>query len=240
MGPAQGALGVERQHRLRLEQAQFLEGLVVEGQRLAWHHDLQRHIPLRLGLGIDVTIGIAGGITGLQHVEIFSPDEGQLVVEAPLHQVHERPCREGCVVAVHDGDQIALGGGEPHAGSAQQPGQIGVLLRDGEGKRTHQQGFGIADAGENVTAGVEEGVPFLAIGRAHQQLQLAGQLFKQRFGFGPVAGREAGQDRLPLRGEQGLAAAHARGQGGPALGAQIVAGALEPMLNLLKILLLDR
>ncbi len=104
MGPAQGAQGGEGQAGGGLEQAQIFEGLVVIGHRLARHLDLQRHPAFRLAASGDVASGLARWVAGLQHVEVFRPGEGQLVVEAPLHQVHESTGGDRCIIAVHQGD----------------------------------------------------------------------------------------------------------------------------------------
>ena len=122
MGPAEGAQGGERQHRRRLEPAQVLEGLVVEGRGLARHADLQRHLAFGLGLRVDVAALGPLGVAGLQHVEVFGAGEGQAVVEALLHQIHEGAGGQWRVVAVHHGRERPFGGLNRHGGAPQQAG----------------------------------------------------------------------------------------------------------------------
>ena len=240
MGPAQGALGIERENRFGLEQPQVLEGLVVEGAFLAGHPDLQGHAPHTLGLWIHVAVGVTLGVAGLEHVEILGPHEGQVVVEAPLHQVHEGAGGEGGVVAVHHGGEVALGGAQQHGGPAQQAGQGVEFAGDGIGEGAHQQGLGGADAAQGGAARLQEGFALLGIGGAREGLELVVEAVEQLANPGLVVRGEARQDPLSPGGGQGLAAARCIGQGTPALGPQVIAGVLDAVLQVLQVPLVDR
>jgi hypothetical protein len=122
MGPAQGAFGVEREHGLGLEQTQFLERLVVVGGLLAGHPDLQGHVALRLGFGVDVAGLGPFGVAGLQHVEVLGPGEGQAVVEALLHQIHEVAGRQRGGGAIQLETHLPLARLHGHRGGAAQAG----------------------------------------------------------------------------------------------------------------------
>ena len=122
MGPAQGAFGGEGQFGSCFEHPQILKGLVVKRRPLARHLDLKGHLALGFGLGVDEALFRPLGVAGLEHVEVFGPNEGQAVVEAALDQIHKGTRRQGGVVAIHHRGEITLGGGELHRGPAEQPG----------------------------------------------------------------------------------------------------------------------
>ena len=84
------------------------------------------------------------------------------------------------------------------------------------------------------------GSRLLGCGRGRQILQMHLRVGQQGFGGGAVGGIEAGQDPLPAAAQLGLGPAHGAAQAVPALGAQVVAGVLEAVLQLLQILLFDR
>ena len=196
-------------------------------------------MPLRFGGRIDEAIGGSLGIAGLQHIKIFRPVEGQAVVEAAFHQIHKGAGREGGVVAVHHYLEGALVGAQLHPRPAEQPRQLVVVRRDGEGEGAYEQVFGGADVAQGRSPCREEAVAVLGFGGCREVLEVAFQTGQVGCGHLPLLRWEGRQDLLPIVGKERLAAPHGRRQGVPALGSQVVAGGLEPVLQILEIGLAD-
>jgi hypothetical protein len=71
-------------------------------------------------------------------------------------------------------------------------------------------------------------------------LKLGFETIKKGCGAGQGLRREVGEDGGPLADELRLAAGHHAGQRFPAFGPQVVAGGLQPVLQILQLGRLDR
>ena len=98
----------------------------------------------------------------------------------------------------------------------------------------------MAHGGEGGTSVAQEGIAIGCVAGGRQGLELGLQLLQQLGTGGLIRLGQAGQDRRAAGVQQRLAAAHRARQGCPAFGPQIVAGALQPVLQVLEVSLLNR
>ena len=240
MGPSQGSEGGEGKRRGGLEQTDVFKGFVVNGVLFSWHTDLEGHVPLLFGAGIDVSDFRTFRITALQHVEVLSADEGKSVVEPLLGEIDKGTCGERGVVTIHHGGQIPLCGADGEGGAALQSRQ-GIEFRGDLPLEAvlHQQSFHITDVAEGLAAIADEAGfvdlpdPFL------HRLQVLFNLLQVGLGTIAPCGGNRLQDGPPAGAEQRFTAGHGLPQRTPPFCPQVITGELQPMLQFADVVLLE-
>ena len=130
----------------------------------------------------------------MQDVEVFGAGEGEAVVEALLHQVHEGTRGQGSVVAVHHSRDGAFGGLDLNGCAPQQPGQRIKVAGDGEREITHQQGLQVPDGAQGCAAVVQEAITVRTLAAGHQGVHLGLQGGDQALTLGLFGVRKARHD----------------------------------------------